>query len=192
MDLNDNKVLIDFVERCLKGDRQSQKKLYEMFYGKMLSACSRYAENRDEAKDMLHDGFIKVFLNLDKYNFKGSLEGWIRRIIVNTAIDYTRKKKTNYSDFENEPSESEDESQAIIEIEKANQIKAEIMMELIQKLSPAYRTVFNMFVLDSYTHKEISEELGISEGTSKSNLSKAKLKLKKLFDEYLDERKDEL
>ncbi len=175
------------VEACLKGDKMSQQLLYKTFYGKMLVVCMRYTKNRDEAMDVLQDGFIKVFKKLKNFQYKGSLEGWIRRIMVNTALDNLRKKKDIFSktDEELELDSFVDETIDEQELEKLIQLKAEIIIELIQKLSPAYRTVFNMYVIDNMTHAEIAEALNISVGTSKSNLAKAKLNLKKLINQYI-------
>jgi len=187
MDLSD-KTTKKIVKACLRGDKKSQKKLYETFYSKMLVVCMRYANDVDEAKDILHDGFIKVFTQLKNFGHKGSLEGWIRKIVVNTAIDSVRKKKDilfqrdDEYGFERDISDSED-----IAAEKYMKMKAELVMKLIQKLTPMYRTVFNMYVIDNHTHKEIAEMLNISEGTSKSNLAKAKNKLRELFDEHINE-----
>jgi len=173
---------IDIIKGCLKNDRMSQKALYEGNYGKMLGVCMRYAKDRDEAKDMLQEGFLKVFNNIQNYNSKGSFEGWMRRIIVNTCIDLIRKNKKNYlivsTTYANEQyiNMSEDEMD---EDNLADRISETEILRAVQDLTPAYRMVFNLFVIEEYTHKEIAELLDISEGTSKSNLSKAKFNLKK-------------
>ena len=152
-----------------------------MFYGKMMGVCYRYAKDKDEAQDMVQNGFIKVFKKLDVYNFDGSLEGWIRRIMVNTAIDQIRKNKRAPFLIEDETRVQNDEE--IIpfvdkEVEFDTKLKAETAIKAISELSPAYRTVFNMYVIEGFTHKEIAKYLDISEGTSKSNLAKAKQKLR--------------
>lgn len=188
MDLTDKATVTRLIEACVRGDRKSQQFLYQTFYGKMLGVCIRYAPDRDEAKDMLHDGFIKVFERLKSFENKGSLEGWIRRIIVNNAIDQIRKKRDfvqslNESGFEN----IMDDWDENFEMQENMRIKADKIIELIQKLSPAYRTVFNMYVIENYSHKEIAEELEISIGASKSNLAKAKMKLRALFEEKYNE-----
>jgi RNA polymerase sigma-70 factor (ECF subfamily) len=171
----------EIIKGCLKNDRASQKILYEQHYSKMLGVCLRYAKDKDEAKDILHEGFMKVFTNLKNFNGTGSLEGWIRRIMVNTSIDHLRKNKQNYlivsTVYANEKAsglkdETEDED-IFANIDKEEILKA------VQALTPAYRTVFNLYVIEELTHKEIAELLEISEGTSKSNLSKAKFNLKK-------------
>ena len=177
--------LIELVEGCLKGNRRSQELLFKQFYGKMMAVCLRYISDRDSAQEVLQEGFIKVFDKLEVFDFKGSLEGWIRRIIANTAIDALRKNKRNpfLSDQDNDFKQ-----EAINEIEEKEkfqllEIKAEVAMEAIAKLSPAYRAVFNLYVLEDYSHKEIGEILGINEGTSKSNLAKAKMNLQRILNE---------
>lgn len=147
--------------------------------------------DRDSAQEVLQEGFIKVFEKLGAFDYKGSFEGWIRRIIANTAIDSIRKSKKdpyltdNDNDFK---LGAEDEIEMREEMEITD-IKAEIAMEAIQKLSPAYRAVFNLYVLEEYSHKEIAEILGISEGTSKSNLAKAKMNLQKMLsDKFMNIR----
>lgn len=185
MNLSDKENVDKLIKACIKGDQKSQKLLYEAFYGKMLSVCMRYANDINQAKDILHDGFIKVFINLKKFKNKGSLEGWIRRIIVNNAIDNVRRKKLFFVDeTDYNISETIDDENLLNEIQ-TTKIKAEIIIKLIQKLSPAYQTVFNMYVIDEYTHKEIAEKLNINIGTSKSNYFKAKKKLINYYLEYI-------
>ncbi len=145
----------------------------------------RYASDSDQAKDMLQDGFIKVFNGLNKFDHKGSLEGWIRRIMVNTAIDRIRKEKRSLvlsrsEEMLDEGIELSDEGIGEFE-EETIELNMTHVVEAMQQLSPAYQTVFNLYVMENMTHKEIAERLGISEGTSKSNLSKAKMNLKKLL-----------
>ena len=147
-----------------------------------MGVCYRYSNNAEDAKDLLQDGFVKVFNNLKKYNFNGSLEGWVRRIMVNTAIDHFRKNKNVFM--------VNDEDGFILEnskVESANtiysQFGVEDIMEAIQSLSPAYKAVFNLNVIEGFPHKEIAEKLKISEGTSKSNLAKAKMKLRTLLEQ---------
>jgi RNA polymerase sigma-70 factor (ECF subfamily) len=171
----------EIIKGCLKNDRASQKALYEQFYSKMLGVCLRYAKDKDDAKDVLHEAFLKVFTNLKNFNGTGSFEGWIRRIMVNTSIDHLRKNKQNYlivstvyaNDKASNMAEEVDDEDLMLHIDKEEILKA------VQELTPAYRTVFNLYVIEEYTHREIAEMLDISEGTSKSNLSKAKFNLKK-------------
>lgn len=149
----------------------------------MLSVCMRYTRDRDTAEEVLQEGFIKVFDKLDVFDFKGSFEGWMRRIMANTAIDSIRKSKKNPLLTDNDDDfkmKGEDPIVLKEEVEFVG-IKAEIAMEAINQLSPAYKAVFNLYVLEEYTHKEIAEILNISEGTSKSNLSKAKGNLQQIL-----------
>ncbi len=176
---------MEIVEGCLRGERRSQEALFKEFYGKMMAVCLRYISDRDTAQEVLQEGFIKVFDKLEVFDFKGSFEGWIRRIIANTAIDAIRKNKRNPflsdqdNDFKQESVNEMEEKEKIELIE----VKAEVAMDAISKLSPAYRTVFNLYVLEEYSHKEIAEILGINEGTSKSNLAKAKMNLQRTLNE---------
>ena len=177
--------LKEIVSGCLKEDRRSQEALFKMFYGKMLAVCSRYISDQDTAQEVLQEGFIKVFDKLEVFDFKGSFEGWVRRIIVNTAIDSIRKSKRapilkdKDTDFKMDSTDALEEGEEL----KLTELKASIAMKAVNKLSPGYRTVFNLFVIEDYSHKEIAEILGISEGTSKSNLSKAKFNLKRILTE---------
>jgi RNA polymerase sigma factor (sigma-70 family) len=180
-------VFSGIIDGCIAGERRSQQRVYELFYGKMMAVCLRYTKNHDQAKDILQDGFIKVFRSMEKFNREGSFEGWIRRIMVNTAIDYFRRAKNAYlllgeersiEDFGDQDEEDTMEDEAaeeVIDLKPADVINA------MQKLTPAYRTVFNLYVFEEMTHKEIAEMLGINIGTSKSNLAKAKHNLKKLL-----------
>lgn len=156
-----------------------------MYYGKMLAVCLRYINDRDTAQEILQEGFIKVFDKLDVFDFKGSFEGWVRRIIANTAIDAIRKNKRNpfLSDQDNDFKQEAVNEMEDAELLSALKLKADVAMEAISKLSPAYRTVFNLYVLEDYSHKEIADMLGINEGTSKSNLAKAKMNLQRILTE---------
>ena len=145
----------------------------------------RYSNDRDSAEEVLQEGFIKIFEKLERFDYKGSFEGWIRRIMANTAIDHIRKSKKDPILSDNDEDfklGSENPVVAKEELEFVG-IKAEIALDAIRNLSPAYRAVFNLYVMEEYTHKEIAEILKISEGTSKSNLSKAKLNLQKILKE---------
>ena len=185
--MKDIEKLREIVNGCLDDDRRSQEALFKMFYGKMLSVCSRYISDPDTAQEVLQQGFIKVFDKLEVFDFKGSFEVWVRRIIVNTAIDSIRKAKRapllkdKDTDFKMDSTDELEESEAL----ELTELKASIALKAIEKLSPGYRTVFNLFVIEDYSHKEIAEILNISEGTSKSNLSKAKMNLKKILTEEL-------
>ena len=173
------------IEGCLNNDRRSQEELFKLYYGKMLGVCMRYSNDRDSAEEVLQEGFIKIFDKLERFDYKGSFEGWIRRIMANTAIDHIRKSKKDPILSDNDEDfklGSENPVVAKEELEFVG-IKAEIALDAVRNLSPAYRAVFNLYVMEEYTHKEIAEILNISEGTSKSNLSKAKLNLQKILKE---------
>lgn len=191
---NNNDEVKVIIEKCIKGDIMSQELLYKSFYGKMLSVCMRYAKNKDESYDILQEGFVKVFNNLSSFNFKGSFEGWIRKIMVNTAIDLFRKNKNNYSLLEDISGNNNiDELYFTEEEEKMiEELRSEVILNLIQLLPPAYRMVLNLYVFENLTHSEIAKVLGIKEGTSKSNYFKAKEKLKKLILEYKKQHEYEI
>lgn len=173
------------ISGCVKNDRRSQEELFKLYYGKMLSVCMRYATDRDSAEEVLQEGFIKIFDKLEAFNYEGSFEGWMRRIMSNTAIDSIRKSKKNpiLTDNDEDFKLGSEDPMVILEEVETIGLKAEIAMEAINELSPAYKAVFNLYVIEEYTHKEIAEILGISEGTSKSNLSKAKVNLQKILKE---------
>ncbi len=150
----------------------------------------RYISDRDSAQEVVQESFIKIFEKLSSYDKKGSLEGWLRRIVVNTAIDSIRKSKKDPFRTDND---NDFKLGAVNPMEEQEDIdlfhlKAEIAMEAIQELSPAYKTVFNLYVIENYSHKEIADKLNISEGTSKSNLAKAKMNLMKLVTSKLDKQ----
>lgn len=171
---------------CKKGDRLCQQKLYEFFYRKMMGVSLRYTHNSDEAKDLLHDSFIKIFQNIQKFDNKGSLEGWVRRTLVNTIIDHFRKNRNVFISSDEmldslEYPDEESPDEALI-----SQFNREDILKMVQSLSPGYRTVFNLYVFEEYTHNEIADKLGISVGASKSNLAKARLNLKKQLNAIIE------
>lgn len=177
--------LREIIDGCVRDDRVSQQVLFESFYGKMMGVCLRYTKDKDQAQEVLQQGFIKVFDKLSEFDFKGSFEGWMRRIMVNTSIDMIRKKQrgpmSTDEDFileQNSLYETDDDTDLDL-----TKLKAKYAMEAIQELSPAYQTVFNLYVIENYTHAEIAEILDITEGTSKSNLAKAKQNLRKILKE---------
>jgi RNA polymerase sigma-70 factor (ECF subfamily) len=171
------------ISGCIKGDRLSQKRVYEQLYGKMLAVCLRYTKNHDQAKDILQDGFIKVFNSVGKFTHDGSFEGWVRRIMVHTAIDHFRRSKNAYLLLGEDHSmeEFEDISEDAPEADDLMGLRPADIINAMQKLSPVYRTVLNLFVFEGMTHVQVAESLGIGVGTSKSNLAKAKAKLKRLL-----------
>ncbi|MCU0445913.1 MAG: sigma-70 family RNA polymerase sigma factor [Microscillaceae bacterium] len=176
------------IQGCRAGKAKYQEMLYELYYGKMMSVCLRYARDREEARDILQEGYIKVFNGIANFKGDGSLEGWIRRIMVNTAINhYHKNKKYNlHSSIEedfNDPPEN-----ALYDDKVIQEMNYEDLLKLIRTLPPAYQTVFNLYVLEGYNHKEIGELLNINEGTSKSNLAKARMKLQKQLNQWLDNK----
>ncbi|MFK8038270.1 MAG: RNA polymerase sigma factor [Crocinitomicaceae bacterium] len=181
--MESNTELQNIIQGCIKGKRKYQKQLFEQYYGKMKSVCMRYARDEDEAQDMVQNGFIKVFDKLAVYNFTGSFEGWVRRIMVNTAIDFIRKHKNKTYSLEDDHMLASDSEDGIVLDEEVFELnfKAQKAVEAIGRLSAGYKMVFNLYVMEGYTHKEIAEYIGISEGTSKSNLAKAKQKLRALL-----------
>ena len=166
----------DYIEACILKESWALKKLYEDHYSIMSPVCMRYANNNDDALDILHDGFIKVFNNLEKYQIGTSLVAWIKRIMVNTAIDYYRKEtRRRTADLDQVVDLSSDDPDVI------SSLSAEELLSSLQELSPAYRSVFNMYVIEGYSHKELADILGITESTSRSNLVKARHKLKEII-----------
>lgn len=161
-----------------------QEELYRRFAPKMYAVCMRYANNADDAQDLLQEGFIKVYRNLEKFRAEGSFEGWVRRVFVNTSIEHFRRKNTLYSITEKEENVIEDS-----DITALDNLAEKDIIALVQELSPGYRTVFNMYVVEGYSHKEIGKILGISEGTSKSQLARAKAILQKKVQERLEENR---
>jgi RNA polymerase sigma-70 factor (ECF subfamily) len=170
----------ELVRGCQNQERLAQKRLYEKFYGRMMGVCLRYASNRDEAAEILNKGFLKVFNTIKTYDEqKGRLDSWIYKIMMNTAIDHYR------SEFRHRHNVVEMDHAYYIgdTTDVLHQISADEIIDLIQKLSPAYRTVFNLYVMEGMTHAEIAEQLGISEGTAKSNLAKARKKMQLMLSE---------
>jgi RNA polymerase sigma-70 factor (ECF subfamily) len=180
--------LNELIKACSAGSRKAQQEIYRSLYGTMMSVCLRYTRDADQAQDILQDGFIKVFGNIDKYNFEGSFEGWVRRIIVNTAIDFHRKKKSDFLLLgENQSVEEFTDVEDEESDEEEYDFSPEEIIAAMQKLTPAYRTIFNLYVFENLTHNEIAEKLGINAGTSKSNFAKAKRNLKRIL---LNDSKD--
>jgi RNA polymerase sigma factor (sigma-70 family) len=174
----------DLLEGCRRDDRKMQQELYNRFAPKMYGVCLRYASNAEEAEDILQEGFIKIFNKINSYRGDGSFEGWIRRIFVNTAIEHFRKKTYMQPITETEENTVEGKYLSVLD-----SLAEKDIIQLIQQLSPGYRTVFNMYVVEGYTHKQIADLLGISEGTSKSQLSRAKLILQDLVKKFIERRK---
>jgi RNA polymerase sigma factor (sigma-70 family) len=172
----------DLISGCIEGNRRMQEELYRRFSPRMYAVCLRYASNSEEAEDILQEGFIKIFKKLDSYRGDGSFEGWIRRIFVNTAIEHFRRRRYLQPVTEKEENTVEGKYLSVLD-----SLAEKDIMELIRQLSPGYRTVFNMYVVEGYTHKEIGDMLGISEGTSKSQLSRAKVILQDMVKKYIEQ-----
>lgn len=166
----------ELVQRCLSGEKTAQQQLYTRYSSTLYAICMRYARNTENAKDLLQESFIKVFDGLTYFRFEGSFEGWARRVAVNTCLDFNKKLK-------NEPFKEELEDHVQIgEGEKiTNRLQANDLIALLQKLPPGYRTVFNLYAIEGYSHLEIAESLGISESTSKTQLFKARKMLQGLL-----------
>jgi RNA polymerase sigma-70 factor (ECF subfamily) len=178
----EDKVVLDLIQGCLNGDRRAQQQVYRMFYGKMKAVCLRYTKDADEALDVLQEGFIRVFQNLERYTGSGSFEGWVRRIMVNLAIDHFRRNRHDFVALEDYiGAESWDDNEEEEESEEQYDFKPHQIIEAMQQLTPAYRTVFNLYVFENYTHQDIADALGISVGTSKSNYAKARKNMKKIL-----------
>ena len=163
---------ISLIKACSNGDHNAFNKIYNKYSGIMYSICLRYMNSHNDAQDALQEGFIKVYNKISSYSFSGSFEGWMKRIFINTSIELIRKKK--YHRDIDYLKESEIKMTSKIEI---GSMDAKKMIDLIQKLPQGYRTVFNMYVIDGYSHKEISKVLSISESTSKTQLFKARKQL---------------
>lgn len=173
----DEKVL---AEACAKGDRLAQKELFDRFSGRMLAVCVRYVGKQEEAEDVLQEGFLKIFGKIQFFKSEGSLEGWVRRIIVNTALDSIRKNKNLRLNVELEKSYSlSSETESPLQA-----LGAEELVKMLNEMPVGYRTVFNLFVIEGYSHKEIGEMLDISENTSKSQFSRARAYLKSMVEKY--------
>jgi RNA polymerase sigma-70 factor (ECF subfamily) len=171
------------IEGCAINNRESQKKIYTSFYGYAMAVCDRYANNQDDAVEILNDGFLKIFREIHRYkpayaDVISSFKGWLRKIMVYTAIDHFRKNHKHQftADLDN----------GVIQVasvgeDALDRISYEEIIRSIQELTPGYRTVLNLFIIEGFTHEEIAEQLGISIGTSKSNLAKARRQLQKIL-----------
>lgn len=160
----------ELVQSCITGDRNSQKKLYDLFAPKMYGVCKRYSKSSEEAEEIMQDGFVQVFKSLHNFKFSGALEGWIRTIMVYCAIQHYRSKPKLYPVILKEIV-----GETIIDKEDIlTRIQEKELLKIVQDLSPGYRIVFNLYVFEGFKHREIAKKLGISEGTSKSNLTDAR------------------
>ena len=173
------------IAACKKQDTNAQRELYETYAPRMLGLCMKYCKDYDAAQDMLHDGFIKVFTQIKKYSGRGSFEGWMHRVFVNTILAHFRKEKNNYlmtSDIDETDIEIEDEN---FERLFNDDITEAILLSMIQEMPVGYRTVFSLYIFEDMSHREISKKLGIKENASRSQYSRAKSYLKNKITEYL-------
>lgn len=169
----------DTIARVIRGDRNAQHELYHLYSAKMFGVCLRYTSDAEIARDVLHDGFIKVFTSIRSFRNEGSFEGWVRRIMVNTALEHLRRSRNNFT----------------VDIEQARGIESkgatttpdyDIMLKTVMELPQQYRTVFNLYAIEEYSHAEIAAMLGITESTSKSNYSRARAILRKKLEKILE------
>lgn len=173
----DSKIL----KGCIKGKSKSQESLYKQFYAYGMSICLRYAHNRDEAVEIMNDGFIKVFDNINKYNPDHSFKAWFRRILINTSIDYYRKNAKHYNHLDENMVDSE-----LLDASLIDQLNVNDLMKLLNELPEQYRLTFNLFEIEGYSHQEIAGMLDIAVGTSRSNLARAKKILRQAFYEHYE------
>ena len=169
--------LEQLIRNCKKNDTKAQSQLYKLYSSKLFSICLKYSRNYAEAEDNLQDSFVTIFNKIEQYNYKGSFEGWLKRITINTALQRYREK--GIFNIVNE----ENLQDVSVEIED-NDISIDYLLKIIQELPDRYRLVFNLYVLDGYSHKEVAKMLNITIGTSKSNLARARLILKEKIEDY--------
>jgi len=179
-----NKELLAHIEGCRRGESKSQRWIFERYYRLMFGVCMRYVSDKDAVQDVVQEGFLKIFTNIEGYTSKGSFEGWMRRIMVNTSIDAIRRRKAtglvlgenkSFEDVVDDGVEDDNDDEYSFTVKDVQSAMA--------KLSPMYRAVFNLYVFDNLTHQEIALKLGINVGTSKSNLAKARRNLRKILTE---------
>jgi len=172
----------ELILECQKNDLKAQHRLYELYSAKVFSVCLKYSKNYEEAQDNLQEGFLLVFEKIRKYSFQGSLEGWIKRVVINYILQQYRNSTKFFELIDNVAIKEESEELEVLD----QDYSIDFLLKIIQELPDKYRLVFSLYVLDDYSHKEIAEMLGISEGTSKSNLSRAKALLKKKIEQASD------
>lgn len=166
----------ELIKGCLRRDANAQRQLYDTFSSRMYSICYRYVKDSMEAEDILVTAFMKVFDKIAQFKNEGSFEGWIRRIVVNEALTYLRRNRSMYLETELEAADREPDYNML-----GDHLEAEDLLNMIKELPTGYRIVFNMYAIDGYSHKEIADQLGISENTSKSQLSRARTYLQKML-----------
>ncbi len=171
----------EIVEGCIKGKREAQRMLYDQFAARMLALCFRYCDSVEEAEDVLQEGFIRIFTHIRSFSGKGSFEGWIRRIMINTALNHLKSISVHRfsEDLDDLPGNLHPS------VKPAGDMEVKDLIQKIRELPPGYRTIFNLFEIEGFSHKEISGMLKISVNTSKSQLMKAKLMLQSKLEEYI-------
>lgn len=170
--------LEELISNCKKQDLKAQEELYKKFSGILFAVCLKYSPNYHEAEDNLQDAFLIIFERIEQFKNKGSFEGWMKRVAINTVLQKYRKKKTFHLSNEEQIEEEE-----VVEVEN-NQVPLDFLLKIVQELPDRYQLVFTMYVLDDYSHKEIADSVGISVGTSKSNLARARGILKIKIEDY--------
>lgn len=174
--------LQELIQGCKKQDLKAQEALYRQYSSILFGICLKYSPNQVEAEDSLQDAFITIFNRIEQYEGKGSFEGWMKRVAVNTVLQKYRKKK-----LYDIPNEQQLEDEEDVSVEDTS-LPLDYLLKIIQELPDRYRLVFNLYVLDGYSHKEIADMLGISDGTSKSNLARARMILKKKIEEHNEQQ----
>jgi RNA polymerase sigma-70 factor (ECF subfamily) len=167
------------IKGCIKGKSKYQELLYRQFYAYGMSICLRYAHCRDEAAEILNDGFLKIFQNISKFDFSQQFKPWLRRIMINTAIDNYRKNQKHYNHLDETVVDEE-----MLDVGLINDLEINDIMKLLNELPENYRLTFNLYEIEGYSHQEIAQMLGIAEGTSRSNLTRARNLLQKAFSIY--------
>ena len=168
------------IQNCIRHDRNAQKTLFEKFSGKMMTVCLRYINNKDDASVILNTAFMKVFKSISQFKTDGSLEGWIKRIVINCAIDFIRADKSYNRQIQLVADDYPDKETAALDegdVDFLNTVSIDELLQLVNELSPVTKSVFNLFAIDEFTHRQIGERLGISEGTSRWHVSEARKKL---------------
>lgn len=166
----------ELIKGCLRRDSSAQKVLYDTYSSKMYGLCYRYVKDSMDAEDILITAFMKIFDKIHQFKSEGSFEGWIRRIVVNEALTFLRRNRSMYLETDLDQADREPDYNAL-----SDHLEAEDLLTMIQELPTGYRIVFNLYAIDGYSHKEIADQLGISENTSKSQLSRARTYLQKVL-----------
>ena len=172
--------VLEIIRGCVRNKRGAQKELYQHFYSFAMSICMRYAKDRDDAVEMMNDAYMRVFQNIKRFDASYPFQSWFGRILVNSCVNHFKRNKKHYYHLEIEAAENESSYDDV-----SSGVSYEEVLDVIQKLPPSYRTIFNLHVIEGYKHEEISEMLGISVGASKSNLFKAKKKLREILQDLL-------